>query len=208
VKDTPMNDSKVFDVKTDAGGGFTPGPWSSEPNDDDNYDVGTDTTRVCDVSGFWGEYIEEGKANARLIAAAPGMYAVCRKFAALYNTPPVITDEAEWRAVFDEAMQELEAVLAAVSGSHSEPGSESLEQSPAAALPTAPTNEKEPKSDPTECRRKFEECERLLGDLAEGCGAILQHHGPEQQLWPRTRATLEKALDFLYGPNGAKGEQG
>ena len=52
--------------------GHTPGPWINSSG----YITATDGSEITDVA--WSGSDPEGKANARLIAAAPELLAVCR----------------------------------------------------------------------------------------------------------------------------------
>lgn len=58
----------------------TPGPWTIHGWGEDNYEVNAADETVCNVPGFCDETVDSDRAeaNARLIAAAPELLAVCQ----------------------------------------------------------------------------------------------------------------------------------
>lgn len=84
---------------------FTPGPWRVGGTDNVNHSIGIDSSGwIQFVDCYWRtdgpKTIEVAKANARLIAEAPAMFAVLLKFC----------EEDEWNS--DEA----EAIIKRVRG--------------------------------------------------------------------------------------------
>ena len=58
---------------------FTPGPWAVLVNPMGvDYVVGDDCT-ICAMPGWDAEYEDEERANARLISAAPDLYAALKR---------------------------------------------------------------------------------------------------------------------------------
>lgn len=57
---------------------FTPGPWHSENTDDGKTAlIYQGKERIADVDL---DHNQDGEANAKLIAAAPDLYAACKEF--------------------------------------------------------------------------------------------------------------------------------
>jgi len=61
----------------------TPGPWTYDPTTDPNADIVSAYGLVARTTGHQtNQQDNEGRANARLIAAAPDLLASCQEFAA------------------------------------------------------------------------------------------------------------------------------
>jgi hypothetical protein len=63
--------------------GHTPGPWTANAWGDGDYEINAADTTVCNVPGFDDDTVDTPRAedNARLIAAAPELLAVCQAMA-------------------------------------------------------------------------------------------------------------------------------
>lgn len=74
---------------------FKKNNWRAEPIEDsaDNIIINEDGNEIAVVYGTQKNVIKEGEANARLISAAPDLFAACIKQAALMDEAGMIDED-------------------------------------------------------------------------------------------------------------------
>ena len=107
----------------------TPGPWRLHPTDDTMVIGVNGRDEIAEMRGYYSTQPDVMEANARLIAAAPDMLAVCEALLdIIYNSQGVAGwhrngDVATWDEF--EAVAELEAAIAKAKPPTESPGASS-----------------------------------------------------------------------------------